>query len=330
MPLSHAVPDASSSSRCPPDVCVAAVLGDELHRVSVLGGREGMPRSLGSVYGGSVTRFLGGSLRGVAKPIDVKCYVPAHSAGVAMTVDGCSLLVADSSDFIHEYDVDTGSLVRTICGRGDGPLQFRGAHQMCVAPDGFVFVADFGNFRVQVLAPDLTFHGFIGESENDRPVGVCANADVVVVAVVAGLHVPLSTQRHAVVVIRRRDSAVLVRFGAVGRGRGEIACPTSVCFMDGGRRVAVADGQRGVVSVFTIDGEFIRHVGEGVLDYPQGLACSAFDELVVATPGRGRICVFSDVGDLLMTFGMVFFTGVCVHGASVLSVAYGGHCIMWS
>jgi hypothetical protein len=57
VPLSEAVPDASS--RCCPGVCVAAVLGDAERRVAVLGGREGMPRSLGSVYGGSVTRFLG-------------------------------------------------------------------------------------------------------------------------------------------------------------------------------------------------------------------------------------------------------------------------------
>jgi hypothetical protein len=57
VPLPHAVPDASC--RCPPDVCVGVVLGDARHRVSALGGREGMPRSLGSVYG-AVTRFLGG------------------------------------------------------------------------------------------------------------------------------------------------------------------------------------------------------------------------------------------------------------------------------
>ncbi len=66
VPLSHTVPDAS---RCPPDVCVAAVLGDALGRVSVLGGREGMLRSLGSVFGGSVTRFLGGGLRGVVSRV---------------------------------------------------------------------------------------------------------------------------------------------------------------------------------------------------------------------------------------------------------------------
>jgi hypothetical protein len=69
VPLSHAASSSSSSSRCPPDVCVTAVLGDALHRIAVLGGREGVPRSLGSVYGGSVTRFLGGSLRGVASRV---------------------------------------------------------------------------------------------------------------------------------------------------------------------------------------------------------------------------------------------------------------------
>ncbi len=62
VPLPHAAPDASS--HCPPDVCVDAVLGDALHRVAVLGGRDGINLSLGSVFGGAVTRFLGGGLRG--------------------------------------------------------------------------------------------------------------------------------------------------------------------------------------------------------------------------------------------------------------------------
>ena len=39
--MSHAAPDVSPS-RSPPDVCVAAVLGDALRRVAVLGGREGI------------------------------------------------------------------------------------------------------------------------------------------------------------------------------------------------------------------------------------------------------------------------------------------------
>jgi hypothetical protein len=46
---------------------VCAVLGGALRRVAVLAGREGMSRSIGSVHGGSVTRFLGGSYRGVVR-----------------------------------------------------------------------------------------------------------------------------------------------------------------------------------------------------------------------------------------------------------------------
>ena len=112
VPLSHAVHDASSS-RCPRDVCVAAVLGDTLRRVSVLGGREGMPRSLGSVLGGSVTRFLGGSLRGVvSRVIDTPTPVMTLGLGLAVSVDGCTLLVSDSgllkSNTIHEFDVVDG------------------------------------------------------------------------------------------------------------------------------------------------------------------------------------------------------------------------------
>ena len=68
-----------ASSPCPPAVCVGAVLGDALHRVSVLGGRDGMPRSLGSVYGGAVTRFLGVG-RVVSRVIDTLAWCPSEAA----------------------------------------------------------------------------------------------------------------------------------------------------------------------------------------------------------------------------------------------------------
>jgi sugar lactone lactonase YvrE len=117
-----------ASWRCSPVVCVGAVLGDALRRVAVLGGREGMPRSLGSVYGGSVTRFLGGSCRGVASRVIVTAGVQALSNGVAVSRDGSTLLVSDSfggSHAIHAFCVSDGSRLRIIGGAGDGPLQFR-------------------------------------------------------------------------------------------------------------------------------------------------------------------------------------------------------------
>ncbi len=323
MPLSHAVPDASS--HCPPDVCVAAVLGDALRRVSVLGGREGMPRSLGSVVGGSVTRFLGGSLRSVVSRVIDTPGVVSHGNGVAVSRDGRPLLVvsdsADCSYAIHELDVVDGSW-RSVGRFGYGPLRFERPCDLCIAPDDFVFVADCVNERVQVMTPDLDFHSFVGVGQLRGPVGVCANADVVIVS--EGVAPRIS-------MFNRHDGALVRRFGSRGSGDGQLSWPRGLCFMSGDRHVAVADYDPGRVSVFSIDGQFIRHIGVGVLKHPEGVACSAFDELVVADTGNCRIVVFSDVGELLMSFGERYFTGVAVHGSTVFAQASNTQqCVLWS
>ncbi len=313
VPLSHTVRRAPSSSRCPSDVCVAAVLGDALRRVAALGGREGMPRSLGSVYAGSVTRFFGGALRGVVSRV-IDPEVAGCCGGIAVSRDGCTLLVSDRasrrSHTINEISTVDGSLRRVIGSEGDGPLQFRQPQQLCIAPDGFVFVADSGNNRVQVLTPTLDFHGFIGEGQLERPSVVCASADVVVVVV-------SDIAEHHVSVFDRGDGALLRRFAPDGGADGQLTYPRGVCLMSDDRHVAVADFGNSRVSVFSVDGEFIRHVGVGILSRPMGVAVSAFDELVVADYGSRCLRVFSSTGDLLATVGDLCFTWVAVHGSTV-------------
>jgi hypothetical protein len=59
--------------------------------------------------------------------------------------------------------------------------------------------------------------------------------------------------------------------------------------------------------------------------------CSAFDELVVADGGNRCIFVFSDVGELLMTFSDSVFSGVAVHGSTVFAQDYSGvRCVLWT
>jgi DNA-binding beta-propeller fold protein YncE len=312
--LSYTVPDVSS--RCPPDVCVAAVLGDALRRVAVLGGREGMPWSLGSVYGGVVTRFLGGGLRDTISHVVVTPHVRSVDNGVVVSVDGATVLVSNCAlawHAIHEFNIADGSLLRVVGGRGDGPLRFNWPRQVNVAPDGFVFVAEWGNHRVQVLTPTIAFHGFVGVGHVDRPTGVCANSDVVIVAHEGG-------SSHRVSVFNRGDGALLRCFGPYGTGDGQLSATCGLCFVHGDRHVAVADSGNNRVSIFSVgDGEFVCHVGVGVLKYPRGVACSAFDELVVADTGNRRVVVFSGSGELLsvVAAGEGDFTGVAVHGGSL-------------
>jgi hypothetical protein len=244
---------SSKSSRRPPDVCVAAVLGDELHRVTALGGHEGMPRSLGSVYGGSVTRYLGGGLRGVVARIIPTPGVEASDNGIAFSADGRTLLLADTgTDALCEYRIDDGTPQRVIHGGDSGGLPYHAPGQVCIAPDGFVFVADHGNACVQVLTPTLDFHGFVGKGVG-HPSGVCANAELVVVSYYDAL------QRLAVF---RRDAGTSTEDG-IGADAGtstgvgvqtaaqarcrwigpfyvpddQLRRPRAVCFMHGDRHV---------------------------------------------------------------------------------------------
>jgi DNA-binding beta-propeller fold protein YncE len=293
---------------------VAVVLGDALRRVSVLGGREGLARSMGSVYGGSVTRFLGGGLRGVASRVIATPGVRSDISGVAVSRDGSTLLVSNCAAFggshtIHEFGVADGSRRRVIGGRGDGPLRFKNPYQVWIASDDFVFVVDSDNRRVQVLTPRLDFHGFVSAGQLRDPRGVCAN-DVVVVS---------EANAHRISVFNRSDGALLRRIGSRGSGRGQLDYPRGLCFMSHDRHVAVTDNSNNRVSVFSVDGAFIRHVGGGILTEPYGVACSACDELVVADKGNNRVALFSASGKLVKTMGRGGFTGVAVHGGAVFA-----------
>jgi DNA-binding beta-propeller fold protein YncE len=149
-----------------------------------------------------------------------------------------------------------------------------------MASDDILFVAGYNNHRVHVLTPWMDFHGFVGVGELGDPGGVCANADVVVVS---------ENEAHSIAVLTRADGALLRRFGSLGTDDGEVDTPTGLCVVSHDRHVAVAERDNDRVSVFSIDGEFIRHVGGGLVKVPHGVACSVFDELVVADPGHSHV-----------------------------------------
>jgi DNA-binding beta-propeller fold protein YncE len=307
---------------------VGAVLGDALHRVGSLGGRVGMPRSLGSAYGGFVTRYLGGSLRGAASRVVPTPGVQSTINGVAVSVDGGTLLVSDSerrSHALHEFSLaDTRGPQLLVVGRyGSGVGQFKRPHQVWIASDGFVFVTDAENMRVQVLTPQRDFFGYIGVDKLSSPIGVCANAAVVVVSE--------SSKKHCISVFRQSDGAFLRRFGCSGYRAGELQYPYGLCFTTDDRYIAVADCYNSRVSVFGLDGYFIRHIGVGELRHPRGVASSAFDELVVADTGNRRVVVFHASGKVAMTMGDGDFRGVAVRGGAIFAQDWEGKkCVVFT
>jgi DNA-binding beta-propeller fold protein YncE len=230
--------------------------------------------------------------------------------------DGSTLLVSDFSGGSHSisaYNVADG-VRKTVFGgptAGSGPLQLNHPAQVWIADDGVVFVADSHNSRVQVLTPGLDACASSLGAPADTlrtPVGVCANADIVVVSEVGA---------HRLTVLKRSDGSVVRTIGCEGSGDGQLKTPCGLCFVSGGSHVAVADCGSHRVSVFGVDGTFVRHVGVGVLESPIGVACSAFDELVVADI---HIQLFSASGVLLRSFGDSFdIASVAIHGDTIFA-----------
>jgi DNA-binding beta-propeller fold protein YncE len=248
--------------------------------------------------------------------------IKSFNSGIAVSRDGSSLLVADSmggSNAIHEFSVTSGSPLRVVGGGG-----IRCPCQVWVASDDHVFIVDYSNRRVHVLSPTLNFLAFIGEDRLNFPAGVCANADVVVVSQKGGNEVAVFARGAG-------PRAPPVRyFGSKGSGDGQLESPSGICFMSGDRHVAVADTGNGRVSVFSVEGAFIRHFGVGQLKAPQSVACSTSGELVVADYGNRRVVVFSDSGAMLRAMGDAPFTGVATHGATIFAQDFeNGACVVF-
>jgi hypothetical protein len=297
--------------------CVAAVLGDALHRLCILGGRAGMPRSLASVLGSAVVRFLGGFRGKESRSIPMQ-----HLGSIAISRDGSTLFV--SEDGVHAYSLTTGAHLRSVGGSwGDGPLQFKSPQKIWIAPDDVLFVAEYWNHRLQLLTPQLDFHGFLGVGELDRPAGVCGVGDYVAVS---------EAFAGRISVFRRSDGALLRRLGV-----GKLSLPHDLCVMNesyghcGHPVVAVADYSNRCISVFCIGGEFLRHVGVGKLGGVDSIACSAFGELIANDIDNNRVVLFCVDGELFQTMDFYRCTSVALHGGAVYAqLSCNGNCVVFT
>jgi hypothetical protein len=313
-----AVAEGSGCVLLPTDIhsadSVSAVLADAQGRLTRQGGRTGLPRSLGSVYGACVARFLHGGLRGSEHTRLSFGDIGARYNGLAVISKhglDARLLVSDAdSDRLLEVCANN---TRQICSQ---PCDVVRPAQVCVAPDGFVFVADAYKDRICVLTPELAYHGSLGDrwfSDLANPTGVCADNELVVVA-----HERLDSP--CVSVFRRDSRAEVRRFH-----RGLHGTQTSVCLVPGHRDIAVGNyGAGGRVSVFHLTGKWKYDVGEGLLREPEAVACSAFGELVVGD-ACGHIYIFcarGGGGGVLRDFEVGACTAIALRGNELWFVDY--------
>lgn len=160
---------------------------------------------------------------------------------------------------------------------GKEPLQFAGPRQVCVSPDGFIFIAEQLNKRVQVLTPTFQFHAFISTSQKfgtryfGGPLGVCADRDFVVVRY----------RYHTVAVFRRTGEFVrcITDMDMDENVPALVSIPATNAF-------ACVRSRPRRITIYTVEGTVVRDLEipqDPHGETPVGIAVSPHGEFVAAT-----------------------------------------------
>ncbi|GAB4539310.1 MAG: 6-bladed beta-propeller [Thermodesulfovibrionia bacterium] len=172
-------------------------------------------------------------------------------AGVA--VDGNRLYVVDTHRHqVLVFDKDKGNLLFTIGRNGTDKGEFNFPTNVFVGRDGFLYIMDTLNFRVQIFNKDggfVSMFGKNGDGSGDfsKSKGIAVDSEG---------HIYVADAHFDCVQIFDRDGRLLLIFGKTGTGDGEMSLPAGI-FIDESDRVYVADSYNRRVQVFQYSKEDI-------------------------------------------------------------------------
>jgi hypothetical protein len=285
---------------------VYAALADPEQRLCVFRGRDGMARALCSVYACFVTLFLGGCFRGhEQRRIPTQSFI---CGGMAVTPDGSRLLLTDqNNDCIRLYAVADGTHL------GNVSLQFLHPGRIFVARDGYIFVADTGNNRVQVLTPHLVFSCVFGAFVLSSPTCVCASDDIVV-----------ANSSGKICAFARGDGALLWEFQGISSwGVSSLAVTLKHVVV---QWFARQTPER--VSIFSLEGTLLGAATTGGFETLGPIVCSASGEFAAAAESNRTLSLGTAAG-LRETFVLPSVASyVAVHGDTVFVRLFRDDCVV--
>lgn len=186
-------------------------------------------------------------------------------------------------------------------GGGDG--QFREAHNVAVDADGYVYVCDLDNNRIQKFTSEgvfVTKWGSSGSSDGrfNEPRGISVDADGNVWVVDDGNN---RVQKFS------NTGTFLMKFGVSGSTNGRFSSPHSITF-DSDGNVYVSDRSNNRIQKFTSAGVYVSQFGNSGattsrVSGPKDVVFDGVDKIIVADAGKYRISVYTTAGVYVGSFG---------------------------
>lgn len=212
----------------------------------------------------------------------------------------------DPSDAIaFRVEVRSVAAIRSWGRKGSGLAQFNTPESVAVSGDGYVYIADTGNCRVQkfdVYGRFLTEWGGCGNADGrfSQPTGVAVSERGDVYVADWGNHR-----------VQRFDSfgRYLGKWGSSGNQRGQFQHPRAVV-VDHSGNVYVADNLAQIdrVQKFDANGQFLAEWGlsageNAAINEPQGMAIDGAGHLYVSISGNDHIQKLDSNGKHLTQWG---------------------------
>jgi tripartite motif-containing protein 71 len=241
--------------------------------------------------------------------------------------------------FVNAWGINGGN---GSYGAGDG--EFHYPCGIAINTTGAVYVADSGNYRVQILSPDGTFikkWGLFGTGNGNfsQPEGIAINGTG---------HVYVGDTFNHRIQVFSPDGTFITKWGknggaggsgSSGTGNGEFNLPTAIAFGSTGH-VLVCDSSNMRVQEFSVAGQYISQWGGFTGTYgPSGIAVNSTGYTFVTGSGSNDIKVFYPNGTLCYTWGNAtifnFPRGIAFSGDKLMYISeYWGNRVkaftLWS
>jgi streptogramin lyase len=183
------------------------------------------------------------------------------------------------------------------------PWYFAGPGDIALDNDGFAYVVDRQNNRIQKFNRDGVFitkwgNNGTGDGEFNTPYGIAADSSGFVYVVDYGND---RIQKFS------SDGEFIAKWGNNGTGDGEFNTPYGIA-VDGSGFVYVADEGNHRIQKFSSDGEFIAKwgnngTGDGEFNCPAGIAVDSGGFVYVTDYENDRIQKFSSDGEFITKWG---------------------------